>query len=153
MLLALRPTPFSFFLVLGPAILLVFVFVLWLIRRQTSVGPAPLEAEGEIVDFSEQLVGSTGDASLVTRLQVRFRTRAGETITGPTPTGNSLARLQYRRGQRVRVQYDPQNPQRFTVASFDSTNRTFITVVFCVIGGAFLLMGLFYYVVSQLLHR
>lgn len=153
MLLALRPTPFSFFLVLGPAILLVFFFVMWLIRRQTSVGPAPLEAEGEIVDFSEQLVGSTGDASLVTRLRVRFRTRAGDTITGPTPTGHSLARLQYQRGQRVRVQYDPQNPRRFTVANFDSANRTFITVVFCLIGGAFLLMGLFYYVVSQLLHR
>jgi Protein of unknown function (DUF3592) len=153
MLLALRLTPANIFLVLGPAMLLVFFFVLWLIRRQHHPGPAALTAEGEIVDFNEQLLGQPGDAALVTRLQVRFRTRRGETITGPTPTGNSLTRLLYRRGQRVQVQYNPENPRQFSVGSFDNTNYTLIIVVFCVIAGAFLLLGAAWYLLGKGLMR
>ncbi|WP_165903849.1 DUF3592 domain-containing protein [Hymenobacter gummosus] len=145
MLLALKPTPGNFFLVLAPAMLLVFLFVLWLIRRRHSPGPAALTTEGEVVDFEEGRIGAGTAGGMVTRLRVRFRTLAGQTVTGTTATGNSLARLQYRRGQRVPVHYDAADPQRFSVGRFDQTNYTLLIVVFGLICLALLVLGGFYY--------
>lgn len=126
----------------------------WLLARglrDTRLGPGALPTEGEIVEFDEQFVGS--DGGMITRLRVRFCTAGGEVVTAPTPTGSALARLRFRRGQRVPVRYDPQNPQRFEVAGFDGPNRRVILVIFALVAAGLGLLGGLLYVLAAVLPR
>ena len=57
--------------------------------------------------------------------------------------------LQYQRGQRVRVHYDPADPQRFSVGSFDGPNYTLLIIVFGVIAAGFLALGAVWWLLGR----
>lgn len=124
-----------------------------IVLRQTRVGPQGLSAEGVVVDYQDEVHHGAGSdrPSAYTRLRVRFTTATGEEVTAATPTGNSLARWQYKPGRRVQVRYDPANPQQITVEAFDQFNRAFILVIFGIIVVGFVVLGLLFWGMSRLL--
>ncbi|MCC3160129.1 DUF3592 domain-containing protein [Hymenobacter sp. 15J16-1T3B] len=141
--------PHVFLLCAAACLVFVFAGLPLLLRPREEAGAVP--AEGEVLDFEELVVNRGGEAAVVTRLLVRFRTASGHTVVGPAVRGSSLGRLHFRRGQRVPVRYNPANTGQFAVPSIDAARRTYAVVVFCLLGAGLLGLSVLLFILSAIL--
>ncbi len=111
----------------------------WLVHTRTFIASASI-AEGEVLE----LIASRSDDSYTYRPRVRFTTADGQTIEFVASSGSNPPA--YDVGERVRVYYDAQTPQRAMVDGFFSLwggPAIFggIGLVFTLIGGGALVHG------------
>lgn len=124
-----------FFAVIG--VIFLFVGVQGL-RGTLSFRRRAQQAEGVVTDLRARSSGSRGDVNIVFYPVLEFTTRDDRQVQTEARTGRSPAPAQ--EGDRVTIQYDPNDPASADIAS--SSSGLFLNGLFIVLGSIFTVIGI-----------
>ena len=124
-----------FFAVIGVVFLLVGIHGL---RGTLSFRRRAQQAEGVVTDVRARSSGKSGDPGIVFYPVLQFTTRDGRQVQTEARTGRSPAPA--REGDRVPVQYDPEDPASADIAG--SWSGLLLYGVFVVLGSIFTVVGI-----------